>query len=201
MIILFGMAGSGKGTQSKSLSEIYGWRWISTGDLVRKSGAYAHLIDDGNLISDEDVTTLLEKELNLTDAEGYDVILDGYPRTEAQAEWIIGREADKLYGAIVLDVPKEELYRRLYQRAGLDGRVDDLEKASIDRRFELFEQNICSILPLFERANIPVVHVDGTGEPGEITDRLCAVIETMDPGAIEQNDDVNGGEIEKSYGE
>ncbi len=201
MIILFGLAGSGKGTQSKALSEIYGWRWISTGELIRNSGKFNALIDNGNMISDADVTALLERELDKTDAEGYDVILDGYPRTAEQAKWIINREKDKLYGAIVLDVPKEELYNRLYLRAGLDGRVDDQEKSSIDRRFEIFEQNICSILPLMEAANIPVVHVDGVGAEGEVTDRLCAVCESLDPGAIEQNDDVNGEEIEKSYGE
>ncbi|MBQ3263917.1 nucleoside monophosphate kinase [Candidatus Saccharibacteria bacterium] len=201
MIVLFGLAGSGKGTQSKALSEIYGWRWISTGQLIRDNGNFNHLIDGGNMISDEDVTKMLERELDKTDAEGYDVILDGYPRTAAQAEWIINREKDKLYGAIILDVPKDELYNRLYQRASLDGRVDDQEKSSIDRRFEIFEQNICSILPLFEAHNIPVVHVNGVGTEGEVTDRLCEVCEKLDPGAIEQNDDVNGGEIEKSYGE
>ena len=201
MIILFGLAGSGKGTQSKALSEIYGWRWISTGDLIRKSGRYNDTIDGGDMISDAAVTELLERELDLTDAEGYDVVLDGYPRTATQAEWIVSREGDKLYGAIILDVPRDELYQRLYQRAGLDGRVDDQEKASIDRRFALYDEHISSIVPVLESHNIPVIHVDATGDPGEITDRLCAVIETLDPGAIEQNDDVNGGEIEKSYGE
>ena len=125
MIILFGLAGSGKGTQSKALSEIFGWRWISAGDLIRNSGKFNELIDKGNMVSDADITALLERELDKTDAEGYDVILDGYPRTATQAEWIIDREKDKLYGAIILDVPREELYQRLYKRAGLDGRVDD----------------------------------------------------------------------------
>lgn len=201
MIILFGLAGSGKGTQSKALSEIFGWRWISTGDLIRESGKFNALIDGGNMIPDEDVTALLEKELDKTDAEGYDVILDGYPRTAKQAEWIIDREKDKLYGAIILDVPKDELYQRLSLRADFDGRTDDQTKAAIDRRFEIFEQNIYSILPLLEQANVPVKHVDGVGTEGEVTDRLCAVCEALDPGAIEQNDDVNGEEIEKSYGE
>ena len=153
------------------------------------------------MISDDDVTNLLARELDKTDADGYDVILDGYPRTAAQAEWIIDREKDKLYGAIILDVPKEELYNRLYMRAGLDGRVDDQEKASIDRRFEIFEENIHAILPLFEKANIPVLHANGLGDPGEVTDRVVDICQSLDPGAFTQNDDVNGGEIEKSYGE
>lgn len=201
MIILFGLAGSGKGTQGKALSEIFGWRWISTGELIRESGKFNEIIDGGNMISDADVTALLEKELDKTDAEGFDVILDGYPRTAKQAEWIVKREGDKLYGAVILDVPKEELYQRLYQRAGLDGRVDDQERAAIERRFEIFEENIGQILPVLEAAGVPIIHVDGVGSEGEVTDRLCEVAKSVDPGAIEQNDDVNGGEIEKSYGE
>ena len=201
MILIFGLAGSGKGTQSKALSEIFGWRWLATGEMIRNNGTYAHLIDDGNIIPDDDITKMLEKELDKTDAEGYDVILDGYPRTAPQTEWIVNREKDKLYGAIVLDVPKDELYQRLTLRARGAGRADDQEKAKIDRRFEIFEQNIYSILQVLEQHHIPIVHVDGVGTEGEVTDRLVAVCQQLDPGAWTQNDDVNGEEIEKSYGE
>lgn len=201
MIILFGLVGSGKGTQGKALSEIFGWRWISTGDLIRKSGKFAETIDKGNMISDEDVTNLLEKELDLTDAEGFKVVLDGYPRTAKQAEWLTDRLKDRLDGAIILDVPKEELERRLYMRAGLDGRVDDQEKSSIVRRWELFEQNFAEITPVLESHQVPIIHVDGTGDPGEVTDRLVDTVKELDPDATEQNDDVNGEDIEKSYGE
>ena len=201
MIILFGLAGSGKGTQGKALSEIFGWRWISTGQLIRDSGKFNSIIDKGNMITDADMEKILEKELDITDKEGYDIILDGFPRSKAQAKWLLSLENHPVDGAIILDVPKDELYQRLYMRAGLDGRVDDQEKSTIERRFEVFEQNIYSILPLFEAKNIPVVHVDGVGDPGEVTDRLVDVVKTLAPNATEQNDDVNGEEIEKSYGE
>ena len=201
MIILFGLAGSGKGTQSKALSEIFGWRWISTGQLIRDSGKFNSIIDKGNMITDADMEKMLEKELDITDKEGYDIILDGFPRSKAQAEWLLSLENHPVDGAIILDVPKDEIYQRLYMRAGLDGRVDDQEKSTIERRFEVFEQNIYSILPLFEAKNIPVVHVDGVGDPGEVTDRLVDVVKTLAPNATEQNDDVHGEEIEKSYGE
>ena len=201
MIILFGLAGSGKGTQGKALSEIFGWRWISTGYRIRKSGKFRATIDKGDIISDEDVTRLLEKELDLTDAEGFKVILDGYPRTAAQAEWLVNRLKDRLDGAIILDVPKDELEKRLYLRASLDGRVDDQEKSSIVRRWDIFEQNMKAILPVLEAHHVPVVHVDGVGDPGEVTDRLVDTVKELDPDATEQNDDVNGEDIEKSYGE
>ena len=197
MIILFGLAGSGKGTQGKALSEIFGWRTISVGQAIRDTGEYADTIDKGNLIPDEDVIRLMTKQIEKSEAEGFDVILDGYPRTTVQAEWLVEHMADKLDGAIILEVPKEELYERL----SLRGRDDDKEKESIDRRFEIFEQNICSILPLLEAKNIPIRHVDGVGSIGEVTDRLVDVFKELNPDATEQNDDVNGEEIEKSYGE
>ena len=197
MIILFGLAGSGKGTQGKALSEIFGWRTLSVGQVIRDTGEYTDTIDKGNLIPDEDVIRLMTKQIEKSEAEGFNIILDGYPRTEYQAKWLVDHMSDKIEGAIILEVPKEELYERLTLR----GRDDDKEKASIDRRFEIFEQNIYSILPLLEAKNIPIKRVDGVGEIGEVTDRLVDVVKELSPDATEQNDDVNGEEIEKSYGE
>ena len=197
MIILFGLAGSGKGTQGKALSEIFGWRWLSVGDAIREHGGYEEIINSGGLIPDEDVIKLMDKQSKKAEAEGFDVILDGYPRDKEQAEYIMNTMADKIDGAIILEVPKEELYERL----ALRGRDDDKEKDSIDRRFKVFEQNIYSILPLLEAKNIPIERVDGVGKIEEVTERLVATVEKINPDATEQSQDVNGGEIEKSYGE
>ena len=197
MIILFGLAGSGKGTQGKALSEIFGWRWLSVGEAIREHGGYEEIINSGGLIPDEDVINLMDKQIQKAEDEGFDVILDGYPRDKAQAEYIMNTMADKIDGAIILEVPKEELYERL----ALRGRDDDKEKASIDRRFEVFEQNIYSILPLLEAQNIPIERVDGVGKIEEVTARLVETVERLNPDATEQSQDVNGEEIEKSYGE
>lgn len=197
MIVLFGLAGSGKGTQGKALSEIFGWRWLSVGEVIRQTGEYKDIIDRGELIPDTEVIKLMNKQIEKSEAEGFDIILDGYPRDKEQAEWLVEHMPEKLTGAIVLEVPKEELFERLTLR----GRDDDKERASIERRFEIFEQNICSILPLFEQHNIPIRNVDGVGSVEEVTARLVQVVKEIDPTATEQNDDVNGGEIEHSYGE
>lgn len=197
MIILFGLAGSGKGTQGKALSEIFGWRWLSVGEAIRQHGGYEEIINNGGLIPDEDVIKLMDKQIKKSEAEGFDVILDGYPRDKEQAEYIMNNMADKIDGAIILEVPKEELYARL----ALRGRDDDKEKESIDRRFEIFEQNIYSILPLLKSHNIPVERVDGVGKIEEVTARLVEVFKKLNPEATEQENDVNGGEIEQSYGE
>ena len=197
MIILFGLAGSGKGTQGKALAELFGWRTFSVGQVIRDTGEYTDTINQGKLIPDDDVIRLMNKQIEKAEAEGYDVILDGYPRDEYQAKWMMENMPEKIDGAIILDVPKEELYQRL----ALRGRDDDQEKEAIDRRFEIFEQNICSILPLLEAQNIPYEHVDGVGPIEVVTDRLINVIKKFNPNATIQEADVNGGEIEKSYGE
>ena len=139
----------------------------------------------------------MAKQIEKSEAEGFDIILDGYPRTKYQAEWLMEHMANEIEGAIILEVPKEELYERL----ALRGRDDDKERASIERRFEIFEQNIYSILPLLEEKNIPIERVDGVGPIEEVTARLVTVVKKFNPAATEQNDDVNGEEIEKSYGE
>jgi adenylate kinase len=197
MIILFGLAGSGKGTQGKALSEIFGWRSLSVGQAIRDTGDYAEATNKGELIPDEDVIRLMNRQIEKAEAEGFDVILDGYPRTVGQAEYIVNNMAEKIDGAIILEVPKEELFNRLELR----GRDDDKEKTSIERRFEIFEQNICSILPLLNQVNIPVERVNGVGKIEEVTNRLVDVIKKFNPSAVEQNNDVNGKELEKSYGE
>lgn len=197
MITLFGLAGSGKGTQGKALSEIFGWRWLSVGEAIRETGAYKELIDNGRLIPDEDVIRIMNKQIAKCEDEGFDVVLDGYPRSEIQAKYIVENMADKIDGAIILEVPREELLERL----ALRGRDDDKERESIERRFEIFEKNIRPILALFESAGIPVERVDGVGKIEEVTARLVKVVERMNVDAVEQKTDVNGGEIEHSYGE
>ena len=144
MIILFGLAGSGKGTQGKALSEIFGWRWLSVGEVIRQTGDFKDIIDRGELIPDEKVIELMNKQIEKDEAEGFEVILDGYPRNKEQAEWMVNNIPEKIDGAIILEVPKAELLERL----ALRGRDDDKERESIEKRFEIFEQNIYSILPL-----------------------------------------------------
>ena len=197
MIILFGLAGSGKGTQGKALSEIFGWRWLSVGEAIRQTGEFKEITDRGELVPDDKVIELMNRQIEKAESEGFDVILDGYPRDVVQAEYLTNNMADKIEGAIVLEVPKDELYERL----ALRGRDDDLERESIDRRFEVFEQNIGLILPLFEAKNVPIEYVDGVGSVEEVTSRLVEIVERIVPSATVQKDDVNGGEIEKSYGE
>ena len=140
---------------------------------------------------------LMNKQIEKSEDEGFDVILDGYPRDKVQAEYIADHMIDKIDGAVILEVPKEELLERL----ALRGRDDDKERDSIERRFEIFDQNIGEILPLFEEKGVPIERVDGVGAVEEVTARLVEVVKRFNPNATEQENDVNGEEIEKSYGE
>ncbi len=197
MITLFGLAGSGKGTQGRALAELFGWRWLSVGEAIRQTGEYDDVINGGNMIPDEDVVRMMSKQIDKAEAEGFDVILDGYPRNVMQTEWILKNMPGKLNGAIILEVPESELLERL----ALRGRDDDKERASIEKRFSIYNENIVRMVPILEAENIPVVRVNGVGAVEDVTSRLADVVKRMAKDATEQVDDVNGGEIEKSYGE
>ncbi len=176
MIILLGMAGSGKGTQGRALAEILGWRWISVGEVIRASHRYDDVIERGELIPDEDVVQMMHKEIRRAIDEGREVILDGYPRDTIQTEYVTQRYPGQLKLAVVLEVPKEELYVRL----ALRGRADDKEKDSIERRFGVFEENIKRMLEALEANGTKVRRVDGYGEPEEVTKRILGVLNELD---------------------
>lgn len=196
MIVLFGPAGSGKTTQGRLLAERYGWKWLSVGQVLRDSGKFAKTLKEGGLVDDNEVIKLMNREIEKADAEGMEVILDGYPRDIIQARWMVENNFfDKVKMAIVLDVPKEELWKRIESR----GREDD-EKEVVERRFNVFEQNICSILPLMERAGVIVRKIDGVGDFEEITERLAESLENELGDLTEQSDDLTRGG-EQSYGE
>ncbi len=196
MIVLFGPAGSGKTTQGRLLAEKFGFRWLSVGQVLRDTGRFDKTLKEGGLVDDMEVIRLMNREIQKADLEGMDVILDGYPRDIEQANWMVQNNFfDKVDLAIVLDVPKEELWKRIEGR----GRNDDTKEV-VEKRFEVFEQNICSILPLMEAGNVKVLKVDGVGEFEEITDRLAGVLEENLTGLVEQSQKI-ARPGESSYGE
>lgn len=196
MIVLFGPAGSGKTTQGRLLAEKYGMKWLSVGQVLRDTGKFDKTLKEGGLVDDMEVIRLMNHEIEKADAEGMDVILDGYPRDLTQAEWM---KENKFFRnvelAIVLEVPKEELWRRIEER----GRNDDTKEA-VERRFGVFEENIGSILPLMEEDDVKILSVDGVGGFEEITERLGKALEENIGGLVIQTEDMTVGG-EQSYGE
>lgn len=142
-LILFGPPGSGKGTQSQNIVESYKLQHISTGDLLREEvskqsplGVEARkFMDQGLLVPDEVVIGMISGKIDdMPDARGF--IFDGFPRTKEQAESL-----DKLLEfkdtsislVISLEVPEEELVKRLVNRGQTSGRSDDTEEVITKR--------------------------------------------------------------------
>lgn len=121
-IILFGPPASGKGTQAQLLSQTFEIPHISTGDLLRavKSDPsnplgqkIAELIDNGQLVSDEMISQMVLEKIRLPDCQvGY--VLDGYPRTQAQVDFLESK-ADIDY-VFLIDVPDEVVVDRVAGR-------------------------------------------------------------------------------------
>ena len=207
MIAFFGPAGSGKSTQGRIIADKYGWRWLSVGQVLRDTGEFDDILNAGELVDDATVVRLMNKQIEFAEAEGMEVVRDGYPRDMEQVNILLAEPDDKFFssmkGAIILDVPKEELYKRVQERGRSDDTMEVLEK-----RFAVFEQNICSILPLLEERSVPVFHVDGTGEFEVVTERINKIVRELIPGSPKVWEDTDPESIEndavereKSYGE
>ena len=207
MIILFGPAGSGKSTQGRTIADKYGWRWLSVGQVLRDTGKFDEILKSGELVDDATVVKLMSEQIDRANAEGMEVVLDGYPRDQKQTEIMLADEDSEFFDnvdvAIVLDVPKEELWKRIESR----GREDDTKEV-VEKRFAIFEENIDAILPLLAERKIPIFRVDGVGGYDEITERIETELFKVIPKAPEvfndhdldviENDSV---EKERSYGE
>lgn len=136
-LILFGPPGSGKGTQSANIISTYKLNHISTGDLLRDEvnrktalGQEAKkFMDQGQLVPDAVVIGMIGSKLDENpDARGF--IFDGFPRTTAQAEALdklLQLKNTAINVLLSLEVPEEELKRRLIERGADSGRSDDKE--------------------------------------------------------------------------
>lgn len=206
MIIFFGPAGSGKSTQGRMIADKYGWRWLSVGQVLRDTGEFDEILKNGELVDDQEVVNLMNKQIDFARAEGMEIVLDGYPRDVEQADILLKEKDRDFFGeidaAIILNVPKEELLSRIQER----GRADDTMEV-VERRFEIFEQNIYSILPLLKERNVPVFEVDGLGTYEQVTERIIKIVQDLLPAPeVWQDDNADAiendaVEREKSYGE
>jgi adenylate kinase len=180
-LVILGRQGSGKGTQALRLVEHYGTNHVSTGDMLRAAVAEGtevglrakEIMDAGGLVSDEIMNGVVAERLAKPDIAERGVILDGFPRTPAQAdalEAIVGKGG--IDAAINLDVPVEVVKERM----SLRGRPDDTPDA-IERRLALYEQETAPLLDWF--AGRGLLHVvNGLGTEDEVFARLVDAIES-----------------------
>lgn len=187
-IVIFGAPGSGKGTQSDLMIKKYGLGHISTGDVLRneiKNGTELGktakgYIDNGKLIPDELMVSILASVYDGfgTDHEG--VIFDGFPRTIPQAEALkamLAERGHKVAAMIELDVPEDELMTRLIKRGQESGRSDDNEE-TIRKRLGVYHSQTAPLIEWYDKENIHH-HIDGLGELDRIFADICAVIDNL----------------------
>ena len=182
-IVLLGAPGSGKGTQSAKLVERYGVPQVSTGDLLRNAVAEQTelgkkakaAMDAGELVSDDIVVGMMRERLTQADTEN-GFILDGFPRSAAQAEALdeLLAELDRPLQAVVhLQVDNEEIVGRLMAR----GRSDDNED-TIRNRLSVFAEQTAPLAEYYRKQGL-LKEVHGMGEVDEIFARIEAALEDV----------------------
>jgi adenylate kinase len=181
--------GAGKGTQSARLADHYGIEHISSGDLLREEVGLGTAVgqqvraylERGDLVPDALVLEMMLRRLRTVGPAGF--VLDGWPRTLHQAmaadELLAGQSGDQSgvgFQAVVnLDVPLEELHRRLAVRAEEQGRSDD-DMTVVEHRLALYERETKPLLEHYRSRGILLV-IDGNQPPELVTK---AVISSLD---------------------
>lgn len=186
-IVIFGAPGSGKGTQSDMLVQKYGFKHISTGDVLRqaiKEGSELGLtaqsyISEGKLIPDSLMIDILASTYDALDTS-VGVIFDGFPRTIAQAEALekmLAERGSRVDAMLELDVPTEMLMERLIQRGKTSGRADDNEE-TIKKRLDVYGQQTAPLIEWYTSAGLRH-KVQGYGSLEEINASLSAIIDSL----------------------
>lgn len=184
-IALFGPPGAGKGTQSRMLMEKYNLAYIATGDMLRKEiadgteigKAAKGIIELGGLAPDEMIVQLIENKIKHSpDKRGF--LFDGFPRTVVQAyilEGLLLKFNSDLACMMGLEVPEEELMRRLIERSTLEDRKDDNEDV-IKLRLEEYRNKTKPVAD-FYREKGKYSPVNGVGSVDTIFGQLSSIIQ------------------------
>ena len=179
-ILLLGPPGAGKGTQAIRLGADLGVPHVSTGDMLRAAVAAEspvglearELMEAGKLVGDQVVIAIAQERLAMPDAQA-GFVLDGFPRTRAQAEALaayLGERGKRLECCLALTVDSEEVVLRLLKRAALEGRSDDNEE-TIRERMRVYEEQTAPLLAYYQGKGV-LREVSGMGEVDEIAARI-----------------------------
>jgi adenylate kinase len=160
MIIFVGVAGSGKSVQGRKLADSFGLPWLSTGEFLRMlvSGERRKAMLRGELLGDQEIIALVQKVLSVIDSS-QEFVLDGFPRTTAQADWLLNQaKHEQLHVTAVVHLIASEkaVEERLLQR----GRTDDTPEV-IQHRFKEYQETVLPLLEQFKAATVPVFDIDG----------------------------------------
>ena len=186
-VILFGPPGAGKGTQAQMLVSEFGMVQLSTGDMLRAAIAAQSelglkaksIMDAGQLVSDDIMIGMISERMDAPDcANG--VILDGFPRTVAQAEALDQMFADKnisLDSVIEIAVDEAALFARIENRAAETGgsRSDDNAEV-LAERLKVYHANTAPILPYYKDKN-KLVTIDGMQSIDKVSEDIRSVMQ------------------------
>jgi adenylate kinase len=169
-VLILGPQGAGKGTQAKRISEEYGIPHIATGDILREAIAAGTelgrkvkpIYDSGALVPDDLMIEIIRERMAKDDTDG-GFVLDGFPRTLAQAEALepmlreIGKDLSLVF---VLQLPEEVAIDRMLKRAELEGRADDTPEA-IRKRLDIYRRETEPLVEWYRiRSNVIPIHAE-----------------------------------------
>jgi adenylate kinase len=183
-LILFGPPGAGKGTQGQRLSRSYGIPEISTGDILRSAvrehtplGAEAKsYMDQGALVPDAVIIRIVQDRI-LREDTTHGFVLDGFPRTRAQAEaldHVLRTSGRPIEHVINIVVPEDELWHRLAGRRDIEGRQDDSDE-TIRHRLDVYRSQTAPLIHYYLQAGL-LRTIDGVGTVEEVFGRITAVL-------------------------
>ncbi len=187
-LLFIGPPGAGKGTQATLIFKKHGTPQISTGDILREAVQNASPMGQkaqkfmaaGELVPDDVVIGIVRERLLQSDVQNKGYLLDGFPRTIAQAdslsEMLVSMK-QKLDLTLSLSVPDQHLLKRLLQRSKEQGRVDDTEEV-IRHRIATYNEKTRPLLDYYRKDNI-LYEIDGVGSIEEISQRIEGALEKI----------------------
>lgn len=190
-LLMVAPPGAGKGTQARKLAAHYGIAHLSSGDLFRREVAAgtavgkeaAAYLKRGDLVPDHLVLGMLAGPVVEAAARG-GYVLDGFPRTRAQAEeaYKAAQQVSgvELQAVVHLQVSRDELLRRLLTRAEVDGRVDDTEEV-IQHRLEVYDTQTAPMLDFYSGRGL-VVDIDGEQAVDDVFSSIVGAIDALRSG-------------------
>ena len=186
--ILFGPPGAGKGTQAAAMVERYNLHHISTGNLLRKEIAAGTelglkakaLIEAGCLVPDEVVEGMIESEFKtVKGVDGF--LLDGFPRTLAQAEALdalLARSGEAVTAVVSIMIPDEMVISRISGRAAVEGRADDADVEVIKNRIKTYHSQTEPEIGYYRKAG-KYNEIDGVGTIEEVRARIFQLVDKL----------------------